>query len=569
MNHTWQELAQDVVAGRWSEAADRYCAFSGSGRQGANLWHDLGRDLAGQGLTDAAGECLAEALSLDRKNEAILEALRRILNLGPGSAPLGSPKVAALMALASWYVKRGRREKALLWFREAQAAAPGDALVLSNLGATLIACAQFDEAVSVLSEATALRPDLAEAHLNLGAALQSSGQHDLAIAAYQRAASCGCPPAVVSFNIATAREAQGDISAAIRGLDRAIELDPAYANARRNRGLLQLMSGRWDLGWSDYEWRWRCADQAGQQRPFPQPWWNGRNATRSILLWGEQGIGDEILYSGLARFVSEVGLRVTLEVDPRLVGMFSRAMRSIEVVARTPIPAPRLLSDEFDVQLPLGSLPGVLSGLGVRFDADWWGPYAKPDPGQSMAFARRFRATSRKPTASVSWRSFNPQFGANKSIPIDDVAGLLTAVDLQWVDVQYGDVADDRATLARTAGPVMRPIPGVDAFSDLESVASALVAGDLVVTASNVIAHLAGALGLQAWILVPASTSKLWYWGAEGDRCLWYPSLRLFRQRVRDSWREPLDAVASELGMFARVFAMSPESMAEQDIRSE
>lgn len=573
----WPQIIADANAGDWEKVFAQYRATAHPAGEEIALWRGLGRELSARGAPAAGIVCLERAQRLDPQNAdiltdygAALSGLGRIaeaLSAFEAAHSIAPDRVSILSALGSLSMRVGRPGDAKKWFQDARLLAPGDPTVLSNLGAALSACGAWTDAVAVLEEAVVAKSDFGEAYLNLGVALQKLEDYPKAIDAYNKAAAHGSPPAIVTFNVATLHEARGDIARSIRHLDRAIEIDPSYADARRNRGLLHFLSGRWQDGWSDYEWRWQCADMAPQRRPFPQARWDGQNAKNALLIWGEQGVGDEIFYGGQIRRVVAGGLPVTLEADRRLVGLLSRGMPAVRVIARSSPPNPTLLSDRFDAQAPAGSVPGIMRTNAAEV-MERWSPHLKADRRLIGRFIDRFRATSRKPTICLAWRSFNPQFGSNKSIQPAEIAEVVGGVDAQWIDVQYGDVVVDRAVLARDVGPVIRTVPDVDVLNDLDSLAAMLAAADLVVTASNVVAHLAGAMGLQCWVLVPASTAKLWYWSSEGESCPWYPSVRLFRQNTPGSWREPLESLTRDLRHFVSIYGMNFGTLAAPDSQS-
>ena len=451
-----------------------------------------------------------------------------------------------LTSLGAVAMQANRPRKAVAWFRRAVKAKPDDPTSLSNLGAALNACELYAKAELFLSRAVALKPNFPEALLNLGAALHGQGKFAAAIDAYTWAQRFGGRPEDVAFNLATAHEHLGDVSGALKYLDRVIEVNPSHAEAHRNKGFLLLMSGDYARGWAEYAWRWRCRDHACQKRPYKHPPWLGVQKGQRLLVWGEQGIGDEILYASLIPELVRSGVDLTLEVDARLVDLIRRSMPSVNVIARTPLPDRRLIDEEFDAQVSIANLGEHLRPDSSRFVVHPC-PYLRPEQQKMALFRRRFKSAAAGPVIALSWASLNPRIGGQKSLKLSELRELFELPGLQWIDVQYGDTSAERQALADELGPSLVHLSDVDPFNDLDSLAAVLAACDLVITASNVVAHLAASMGLQTWILVPASSGKLWYWGQGCDRSIWYPSATLFRQTERGSWREPLALIKEQL----------------------
>ncbi|MGH8622785.1 MAG: hypothetical protein ACRET3_11645 [Burkholderiales bacterium] len=120
------------------------------------------------------------------------------------------------------------------------------------------------------------------------------------------------------------------------------------------------------------------------------------------------------------------------------------------------------------------------------------------------------------------------------------------------MNLQYGNTQSDREELRRRHGLELIHLDDVDLFNDLEALAALCAACDLVITVSNVTAHMAGALGKPVWLLPPASQGKIWYWFSGRSDSPWYPSMRIFEQAVPGSWREVLDGVARELTVLVK-----------------
>jgi hypothetical protein len=175
--------------------------------------------------------------------------------------------------------------------------------------------------------------------------------------------------------------------------------------------------------------------------------------------------------------------------------------------------------------------------------------FLKADPAAIDIQRRRLETQAAgRPRIGLSWRSANAGFGRQKSLQLGDLASLFAAVDAYWVDLQYGDTGAERAALASDSGVILWRDDSVDPLRDMDAAAGQYAALDLVITVSNTTAHLAGALGLPVWLLLPApGYGLLWYWFLDRADSPFYPGLRCFRQQQPGDWSGPIRQAAEAL----------------------
>jgi hypothetical protein len=175
--------------------------------------------------------------------------------------------------------------------------------------------------------------------------------------------------------------------------------------------------------------------------------------------------------------------------------------------------------------------------------------FLQADPTAAAAYRQRLAAPARgRPRIGLSWRSSNAQYGAQKSLHLADLAPLLHRQDLFWVDLQYGDTTAERDSAAADGLSLWRD-EQIDPLTDLDAAAAQYAALDLVITASNTAAHLAGSLGLATWLLLPApGPGLLWYWLLDRVDSPFYPGIRCFRQAAGEpGWAGPVGQVQAAL----------------------
>ena len=152
---------------------------------------------------------------------------------------------------------------------------------------------------------------------------------------------------------------------------------------------------------------------------------------------------------------------------------------------------------------------------------------------------------------AIAWRSLQPRgreaLASRKSAPLEAFLPLSQRDDVRLVDLQYGETSAEREAFARAGGALSR-IEGLDLFNDLDGVLAAIAACDLVVTTSNVTAHLAGALGRETWLIHVGAHPAFFYWMPNPDgHSLWYPSVKIIGGGAGGGWKDALAKVSRRL----------------------
>jgi len=264
----------------------------------------------------------------------------------------------------------------------------------------------------------------------------------------------------------------------------------------------------------------------------------------SLLLWSEQGIGDEVFFAGWLSAAESFAPQVLVAVDARLIPIYERSFPSLRFFDK----ARRIPESSYEAHLPMGSLPLALMEAGKEWQsARRPPPYLRADP-ERVAQLRAELARPGELLCGLTFRSTRPTYGAEKSLPLETLLPILQRPGMTFIDLQYGDTsADLRELRERTGVHVLHHDP-IDNHHDLPGHLALLEACDLLVGVCNATAHLAGALGKPAFILAPHGRSKIWYWANRTHHhSLWYPSLQLFDQSLNLSWNEAISALDSAL----------------------
>jgi hypothetical protein len=364
------------------------------------------------------------------------------------------------------------------------------------------------------------------------------GQHEQAAVCFGRALEQQPGNTKIMVNYADALWKLGKLEEAITTFEQVLALDAEHAVAHMDLGQLLLLTGQFDRGWGEYEWRL----QIDGCRPKPglasKPAWEPASPTGRLLLWGEQGVGDQVMFCSMLKAAADMADDLLVQVDRRLLPLMERSFSSIPFHDL----AVDLPTQAYDTHLSLGSLGLHVSPQGADFTSKRRA-FLRADPERSRLLRRKLGGTENL-LCGISWGS-QSRTGALKTIPLATLANALFMPEVQFVSLQYGPVSEEIDSLRRATGIAVKQVEGVDVFGDLDGLAALIDACDLVISISNTTVHLAGALGKPTWVLLHKIPD--WRWGLYREDCLWYPELRLFRQRVQGEWDETLQRIRGSL----------------------
>ncbi len=516
----------------------------------------LGNVLRSRGERAGAAASFQAALALDPSNapahynlgclrldegdaRAAESSFRRALDCDARNPQAWTSLAAALMRL-------GRSAEARAGFERALALQPGAAEALNGLGVLAHREGAVDEAIGCFARALEARPGFVQALVNWGNALKDRGDFESAESMYRRALEASPEDADALNNLGNVALERGDIEAARASYRAALEARPGSADPRYSLGQIALREQRFAQGWEDFELRFDTHPPQATLRHFAVPRLDADmlGAVRRVAVWREQGIGDQVLFSTLLPDLVARGLTAVVEVDARLVEAYRRSVPALEF--RTPGDFDGAIAG-CDCEVPIGSLPRLFRPDVRSFAAQ---PRALLVPDERRVREARAGLGEGRWLA-LSWRSFQ-RFGRGglahrKSFPLGLVEAL-AGRGVRLLDVQYGDVAEERESLERRHPGLLQRLPGLDLQEDLEGLMAALAACELVVTTSNATAHLAGAIGKRTWLLYLAGHPPFHYWAPRPDgRSLWYPSVEVLTDHSWTTWESALEAVGRRL----------------------
>ena len=460
---------------------------------------------------------------------------RRALALEPSH-------VAAWEGLAAVLRRMAADEATLRYIRRTVALVPTGPAALSNLCESLRATSDPVRAIGFGRRALALAPSLAAAARSLSLAFGDLAEDGAASTWARRALQVAPADAELMINLGIALKAQARFREAQHHLRAGLMRRPRDSNGHLALATALLAAGDLREGFAEYEWRHPEDFYAS----LPAPRWDGRPILDgSLLIRGEQGVGDEIMFIQYARRLGGRVGKIVVECDPRLVSIFGRSFPDIEFVGRTTPPAPRLRATDIRAQVALLSLPHILD-----FDiADLHsrGPFLTADPNRQAAMSRRMEGLGGNLRVGIAWRSQRrTPVSLRVHTDLDDWAPILTVPGVTFVNLQYGDARAELEQARRRFGAHIVAVDELDLFKDLEGVLALGPCLDLVISTATSAYVLPAAIGVETWHLL----SELGYLGFGADRYLVCPVSRGYVRTASEGWGRAIAEAARDLNLW-------------------
>jgi hypothetical protein len=363
----------------------------------------------------------------------------------------------------------------------------------------------------------------------LGLAYMEQGEFSRGQACFEKALDLNPLYAEAHTNLGSSYKEAGRPAEAVACYDLALALQSESVTAHWNRSLALLQVGNYEHGWREYEWRWKRKET--KPRPFKQPQWDGAPLDgRSILLHMEQGFGDMLQFIRYVPLVKLKGGSVVVAAPPPLVGLFGSCGAEKVVPENQELPA-------CDLHCPIMTVPGLLGTTVTTIPTNV--PYLSAEPAKVEHWRQRLSGLSGVKIGIV-WQG-NPRhkLDRHRSFPLTLLEPLARINNVSLVSIQKG-AGSEQVPLLRDRFAILDVGADLTDFTDTGAIMRCL---DLVVCCDTAVAHLAGALGVRVWVTL--ATVSDWRWLLGRDDSPWYPTMRLFRQERLGEWRPVFRQIAA------------------------
>lgn len=489
-----------------------------------------------------AMECFDEAIRLDPKNshaynnKATLQSElgfydESIQNFRK-AIKFDNKNFEALNNLANTLQELKRYDDAIFYYREALKINPEFLDALNNLGNTYHELKHYDDAIESYQQSLKINPKYAEAYSNLGNTLHALRHYDQALSYYQNAIRLNPKSGKNYSRLGKYYIDKGDWNSAVECFILATNLEPNYPEAHLNLGCAYLEKFDFKNGWPEYEWRTKVGGHKNHFSLSTKKEWNGIDDELKLFIFGEQGIGDQILHGSILKELEKAKLKITVALDKKIIPIFKRSFPNYIFVDKNEFYS----EDKYDRYILLGSLGKFFKNSADDFIKN--APYLFASNERKELLEKELQGCIYP--VGLSWKSSNAEVGLQKSLNLDDLLPLLQSLKSSFVNLQYGDTDSELHLISDKSGISIKTVQSIDLFNDIDGLATLIDCCSFVVTSSNTTAHLSGALGKTTFLLLPFAAGKFWYWHSINQQSIWYPSVKVFQQEAEGNWNAPI-----------------------------
>lgn len=412
-----------------------------------------------------------------------------------------------------------------------------------NLGNALKDQKQLHEAEEAYQTVLLLKPNFIAAYNNMGIVLKEQGKLEEAVEAYRKAISINPNYAEAFNNIGNLLKYQRNFTEAINAFKKAIFINRNYAEAYYNMGRLYWLKQSFTKAFDLMEWRWQREqdDFNGMPLDSSKRKWNGESGDK-VFVWKEQGIGDEIMFSSTFFELNQKSQKLIVECDKRLIPIYKRSFPgNIKFVDDRK----KVGENEYNAQIAVGSLlKHFRSNISdfERVSSGW----LKADSKKTSVLRRKIKSHKNDKIIGISWFTRAKKVTSQlRNVPIDLFSNFLKKLPATYVNLQYGETTEELSQIRSKSGLEVKQIENLDLFNDLDGLAALISACDIVISIDNATVHLAGALGVDAKILLPFDAEERW--GLNSNKSYWYDNVTLYRQDTLRDWNQPLENLVYDI----------------------
>ncbi len=486
----------------------------------------------------------------------------------------------------------GDHANAIRCYESALALSPDDTEIANDIGRLAYSLDMKDLAGKLFAHFWQAHPELPDGANNLACVLRDQNLYDEAIEVLKPAIGAHPEQPLLWNTLASTLTEKGDYASALTFFDEALRLDPDFAKARYNRGnaklqmldfdgaltdcdgamalttagadlammrmarsTIKLCQGQVGEGWDDYEARLDPLFAGVTHFGVDQQRWQVGDdlAGKSLLVMGEQGLGDEVLFANVIPDVIEAlgpKGKLAIAVEPRLVDLFQRSFPTARVGPHATYKiethvvkgAPFIEPGAFDLWVPMASLLRQYRRSEAAYPQR--DRFLIPDEARIAHWRQALKAAPKGPKVGILWKSMLLQGSRAKHFsPFEQWAPVLQTPGVVFVNLQYGDCAEELALAKRDLGVEFWTPPGIDLKQDLDDLAALCCVVDRIIGFSNATTNIAAAAGAPVWMLASQAA-----WTRLGSTVYpWYPQVRVFDTPVDRDWAKAMGPIARAL----------------------
>ena len=348
------------------------------------------------------------------------------------------------------------------------------------------------------------------------------------------------------INLAIVFEHYGDFDEAILIYDKLITDNKNPYEASKRKSLALLAKGDLKNGWLNYGFRYLWPNNKTLHNKIDKPFWKGESLEKNkILVWTEQGLGDEILFGTIINDLVTKNPNVKIACSSRLLKLFKKSFPHNEIINKDNEDIKPELIKDIRYQGSLTEVAKIYRPNIKSFKSN--GIYLKNDINKTNELKIKYLNGKKIPIIGLSWRSANISAEIQKSIPLIEWEKILTGIPAKLISLQYGNPRKELENFRNKTDINIYNDPNINTEYELTDFVNQVAAMDLIISISNTTVHAAGALGIPTWAIIAKGTGRPWYWFAKEKKCLWYKSVKIYNQKNSGDWSHPSLMIKKDL----------------------
>ena len=402
----------------------------------------------------------------------------------------------------------------------------------------------FNKALSCFLSSLELYPNNTNVLNMLGNTYEQLGNNHKAKKCYDDALKLKPNNKMSMNNLAALSFYNGELVTAEKLYAKAIEKNRNNYYAMYNLAQCQLTQLNFSQGFKNFKFRWLANQFNSTKLACNLPEFELDTDKRNLLIWDEQGLGDQVLFLRFLRDLEPYVDDLYIKIDKRLHQIIKRSFPKINFINSNK----EISESNINSQIPIADL-GSLFINNINDVKKNHKKYLISESKLTNEFKKTL-TNKNKLICGLSWISKNDEIGSSKSVTLESLKPILALEDINFLDLQYSNTQDERNSFFNENGIEIKKFVKIDNFNDLNGVTSLIDACDFIVTVSNTTAHIAGALGKKTFLLLPKGKGRLWYWSTIQNKSLWYHSIEVIEQSFTGQWKPVIGNLMKKVKSF-------------------
>ena len=447
--------------------------------------------------------------------------------------------------LAKAFREKKEYEKAIYHYKIVCEKSAENLQAWKELGISFSRGGYYEQAIKVFKKVIFLEEKNPDLLCELGLAQTLLGKLEDAKLTLEKSLKINATHSPSWINLAVVNEHMGKTNVALSIYEKILSYNKTEHNVSLRQALALLSLCNFDQGWKKYKVRYLWPQTKTLHKKIDIPFWNGESIPGKLLVWTEQGLGDEIIFGTIINDLIKDFKDVKIACSERMQPIFKKAFPKNQVIPREINGIASKHLRDINYQASLTEVASIYRPNIESFKSD--GIYLKSNEKKTEELKAKYRKGRKIPLIGISWRSSNTLAQNQKSMPLINWENIINLSSAEFISLQYGNTDAEKKYFYEKTGIELISDSEIIPEKNFQGFINQVHAMDLVISVSNTTVHVAGALGVPTWAIIAKGTGRPWYWFNEHEECLWYKSVKIYNQRNSGDWTEPRLRIEQDL----------------------